>query len=255
MITPKTTPKKSSSHLPLADSVAVVTGAGGGIGRAIAVSLARQGATLCAVGRSSDSLGKTVAEAQVHSRTVAFQVDFAVDTTIHRLAEQLDSDFGRLDILVHCAGVIYNSPMHSAPIEDLDSQYALGVRAPYLLTKLLLSLLKKSRGQVVFINSTLGLVAKRPDFGQFAATQHAMKAIADSLREEVNADGIRILTVYTGRTATSRQERLYKSRGKAYRPELLMQPDDIAAMVVSAVCLPRTTEVTDIILRPMLKSY
>jgi NADP-dependent 3-hydroxy acid dehydrogenase YdfG len=75
------------------------------------------------------------------------------------------------------------------------------------------------------------------------------------LRQEVNEQGIRVLCVYPGRTATSRQERLYAKEGKPYRPELLLQPEDIATMVVAALSLPRTAEVTDINIRPMLKSY
>jgi NADP-dependent 3-hydroxy acid dehydrogenase YdfG len=61
--------------------------------------------------------------------------------------------------------------------------------------------------------------------------------------------------VYPGRTATSRQQRLYEKEGKTYRPELLLQPEDIATMIVAALALPETAEVTDINIRPMLKSY
>lgn len=81
-----------------------------------------------------------------------------------------------------------------------------------------------------------------------------MKAIADSLREEVNADGIRILT-FLGRTATPRTEELFRVEGKAYRPELLMQPRDVAAMVFHALTVPRTAEVTEINMRPLYKSH
>jgi NADP-dependent 3-hydroxy acid dehydrogenase YdfG len=107
---------------------------------------------------------------------------------------------------------------------------------------------------VVFINSSSGLRA-RARTGQFAATQHAMKAIADSLREEVNADGIRVLCVFPGRTATPRTEQLFREERKAYKPELLMQPEDVAAMVVHSLKMPRTCEVTEISIRPLFKSY
>ena len=239
----------------MADLVAVVTGASGGIGRAIAVSLAHSGAALCAVGRDASRLGETIAEAQVHSRALPFQADLAAKASIGQLKQLLAREFGRLDVLVHCAGVIHHNPMSLARMEDLDDQYAVDIRAPYLLTQSLLPMLKRSRGQIVFINSSLGKTAKLPEVGQFAATQHAMKAIADSLREEVNSEGVRVLTVYPGRTATARMEALYKRQGLPYRPELLMQPQDVAAMVTAALTLPRTAEVTDISMRPMQKSY
>jgi NAD(P)-dependent dehydrogenase (short-subunit alcohol dehydrogenase family) len=234
---------------------AVVTGASGGIGRAIAVCLARNGAAVCAVGRNPTTLGETVAEAQLHSRALPFQADLAVDASIGRLGQLVTREFGRLDVLVHCAGIIFHNPMRSARIEDFDNQYAINIRAPYLLTQSLLPMLTSSHGQIVFIDSSLGISAKQPEVGQFAATQHAMKAVAESLRQEVNPEGVRILTVYPGRTASPRMKALYEKQGAPYRPELLMQPQDVAAMVISALTLPRTAEVTDISMRPMLKSY
>ena len=69
-------------------------------------------------------------------------------------------------------------------------------------------LLISRQGDVVFINSTQG-VAASGDVGQFAATQHAMRGVADSLRAEVNGDGVRVTTLHVGRTATQRQERIF----------------------------------------------
>ncbi len=254
---PHTTPapiRRSAAPL-LADLVAVVTGASSGIGRAIAVALAEHGAAVCVAGRNAARLGETVEQAQLHSRALPFQADLAVDEGVARLHQVLAQEFGAVDILVHSAGVIQHNLMSDARIEDLDEQYAADIRAPYLLTKSLLPMLKASHGQVVFINSSLAVNAKRPEVGQFAATQHAIKAIADSLREEVNREGIRVLSLYLGRTATPRQQRLYEQEEKVYQPELLMQPEDVAAMVISALTLPRTAEVTDISMRPLLKSY
>jgi NADP-dependent 3-hydroxy acid dehydrogenase YdfG len=123
-----------------------------------------------------------------------------------------------------------------------------------ILTQRLLPLLKKPRGQIVFINSSVGLTA-RPNVGYYSATQHAFKALTDSLRGEVNADGIRVLSVYPGRTATPRIQALHAEEGRPYEPEHLLQPDDIASVVLNAIALPWTAEVTDISLRSMRKSY
>ena len=81
-----------------------------------------------------------------------------------------------------------------------------------------------------------------------------MKAIADSLREEVSPKGIRVLSLYLGRTATPMQEALYRQEGKAYTPEVLMQPEDVALVVVQALLLPASAELTDISIRPMMKA-
>jgi NAD(P)-dependent dehydrogenase (short-subunit alcohol dehydrogenase family) len=238
----------------LADSVAVVTGASSGIGRAIAIELARRGAKLCAIGRNPLSLAETIAAAEPSAKAVPYQTDLTGEDSIPRLVGWLEREFGQVDVLVHSAGVIHHDPVETASAENFDLQYAANLRAPYLLTQALLPALTASQGQIVFINSSLGLTAKRPAVGQFAATQHALRAVADSLREEVNPKGIRVLTVHTGRTATPRQERLYREEQKVYRPELLLQPEDVASIVAHSLTLPRTAEVTDINIRQMIKS-
>ena len=124
---------------------------------------------------------------------------------------------------------------------------------PYALTQALLPMLKAQRGQVVFINSSSGIGAK-PMTAQYDSTKHALKAIADSLRGEVNAHGVRVLSVYLGRTASEMQERIHQHEGKPYRPELLLQPADVASVIMNALNLPRTAEVTDIHIRPMMKT-
>jgi NADP-dependent 3-hydroxy acid dehydrogenase YdfG len=144
--------------------------------------------------------------------------------------------------------------MHDARLEDFDRQYRVNVRAPYLLTQLLLPRIISSRGQIVFVNSSAGLHARK-GVGQYAATKHALRGIADSLREEVNEHGVRVLSVFLGRTASRMQANVYGREGRPYRPELLLQPDDVASVIVHALELPRTAEVTDIHLRPLLKSY
>jgi NADP-dependent 3-hydroxy acid dehydrogenase YdfG len=82
-----------------------------------------------------------------------------------------------------------------------------------------------------------------------------MSAVANSLRDEVNADGIRVSSIYLGRTATPMQEEIHAQEGHAYRAELLVQPEDVAQVVVGVLALPRTAEVTEVHLRPAKNGY
>ena len=104
----------------------------------------------------------------------------------------------------------------------------------------------------MFVNSSAAIGA-RPGIGQYSATQHARSALADTLRAEVNADGIRVLSVYPGRTATRMQERIFRAEQRRYEPERLLQPGDIAEVVVGSLALPRSAEVTALHIRPMEK--
>lgn len=231
----------------LTGMVAVVTGASSGVGKAIAQALASEGVKLCVVGRNPKLLRKTFTGA------TAFQVDLAVEEEIIGLAKSIEHEYGRVDILVHSAGLHSSSPLEKSPVSDFDELYQVNVRAPYLLTQTLLPMLKIHKGQIVFINSSLGLRSKANN-NQYAATKHALKAVADGLREEVNEAGIRVLSVYLGSTNTPMQERIHKNEGRAYHPELLLQPSDVASVVINSLRLARTAEVTDISIRPMKKS-
>ncbi len=236
------------------DQVAVVTGASSGIGKAIALELAEKDATLCLLGRKLETL-TAIANSVPTSfpRSVCFQLDLTLDEDIHQLKARLEQDFGHVDLLVHSAGVISLGQLATAPVEDFDWQYRTNVRAPYALTQALLPLLIPRQGQIVFINSSAGLGAKA-GVGQYAASKHALKAIADSLRAEVNALGLRVLSVFPGRTASPMQAAVHALEGKAYHPESLLQPQDVAAVVLNALSLPRSAEVTDISIRPLVKS-
>ncbi len=238
----------------LKDSIAVVTGASSGIGRAIALGLAAEGAMLGLVGRNLANLEETALVAKKTSSLVmSYGADLTVDEDIAQLKKRIRADFGNVDILVHCAGVYVPGKLEDANIADFDLQYRANVRAPYLLTQAMLPMVLSQQGQIVFINSSV-IMRPAAKVGQFAATQHALKAIADSLREEVNAQEVRVLSVYPGRTATPRQATIHAIEGKVYQGERLLQPQDIALVVVNALNMPRSAEVTDINIRSFQKT-
>jgi NADP-dependent 3-hydroxy acid dehydrogenase YdfG len=237
----------------LAGRVALVTGATAGIGRAIALGLAGVGAAIGAVGRDPDRLASVVAAIGAAGvKAVPLPTELADEASLTSLPERALQALGRVDILVHSSGAYERGALAEAPVGDFDALFRVNLRAPYLLTQKLLPELRARSGDIVFINSTQGLAAS-PEIGQFAATQHGLKALADALRGEINEAGIRVLTIHAGRTATPRQERIYRIEGRPYTPERLIQPDDVAHLVVAALTLPRSAEVMAITVRSMLK--
>jgi NADP-dependent 3-hydroxy acid dehydrogenase YdfG len=239
----------------LRDQLALVTGASGGIGGAISTALAKHSARLILMGRDRAKLLACAKGLRLSKSSVeTCACDLTKAEQIEEACAHISDKYGRLDILVHCAGVIEHGNLADAPLVSMDLQYAANVRGPLLLTQQLLPLLKKPIGQIVFINSSAGLNA-RPNAGQFSATQHAFKALADALRDEVNPEGVRVSSVFPGRTATARISTLHKQEGRDFRPELLLQPQDVASVVLGVLTLPWTAEVTNVSIRPMLKSY
>ncbi len=237
--------------LDFAGQTAVITGASSGIGRCIALELARRGMALCLVGRSREALlhlGGEAAPAQVR----VFEADFADDDQVAALQDRLAREVEQADVLIHSAGAYAMDSFRVSSGATFDRLYRVNVRAPFLLTQALLSKLIDRQGQIVFINSSAGVQAKA-QVAQYAATKHALKAVADSLRDEINADGVRVLSVFPGRTATPMQASIFAREGRPYVPEDLAQPSDIAVTLVSALLLPRSAEITDIHIRPMCK--
>jgi NADP-dependent 3-hydroxy acid dehydrogenase YdfG len=229
----------------LIERVAVVTGASGDIGRAISAMLAGQDMRVVAVSRSRSRLAKVVAQCPASIEAVAADLTLAEDRAA---VEAAVLKHGRLDLLVLGSGIYERSHDPAA----LARQFAANVEAPYALIQVVLPLLIDSAGLVVVINSTQGLSAS-PGVGQYAATQHAMRAVADSLRDEVNHLGVRVTSLFLGRTATERQAAIFEMEGRPYKPERLIQPGDVAILVRDLFAMPPTIEVKDIAVRPRFK--
>jgi NADP-dependent 3-hydroxy acid dehydrogenase YdfG len=187
------------------------------------------------------------------SEAACYAVDLADNLSQVQLTQRLLRDLSHVDVLIQNAAAFARGAIEGASLADFDIQYQTNVKAPYVLTQALLPMLKARRGQVVFINSSSGISAK-PLSAQYDSTKHALKAIADSLRAEVNENGVRVLSVYLGRTASEMQKRVHDLEGKSYGPEQLLQPEDVASVILNALSLPQTAEVTDIHIRSMIKT-
>jgi NADP-dependent 3-hydroxy acid dehydrogenase YdfG len=234
---------------------AVITGASSPIGAAIATAIASTGAAVCLVGRNAERLQAIAERVRKTARSaLVIKSDLTEESAVENLTRRLKKEFSPLDVLVHCAGAFTTGSIATTPITQLDALYRANVRMPFELTQALLPLLKSRSGQIVFINSSQGLTA-RANTGAYAATQHALKALADSLRQEINADSVRVVSLFLGRTATARMKALYQTEGRKYEPELLLQAEDIAQVVMASLQLPRTAEITDVAIRPFRKSY
>lgn len=234
--------------IDLKGQTALITGATGGIGSAVAEALAEQGVRLVLVGRDE----KTLEELAVRTGGSAdiIQADLAHDAELLATAAKA----GEVDLLIHSIGLFRGGPIATAPVRDLDDQYRINVRVPFLLTQTLLPTLIRRQGQIVFVNSGAGASPARGSWGAYAASKHALRALADALRAEVNPKGVRVLTVFPGRTATGMQEEVHRFEGRPYDPSRFLQPEDVAAPLVQALRLPKTAELTDLHIRPMKAS-
>jgi NADP-dependent 3-hydroxy acid dehydrogenase YdfG len=223
----------------------LLTGAGAGIGAALAQALSRRGDELVLLARS-DARARDLAADFPGSRTLV--ADLADPAGLAQaLGEQGLPD--RLDSLVHVAGVA-----DLGTVEDLDPEVwrvtlDVNLRGPAELTRLCLPALRAVHGQVVFVNSGSGLRAN-PEWSAYAASKHGLRALADALRAEEQSAGVRVSSIYPGRTATAMQAKVHEHEGKDYEPGDWIAPESVATTILTALDLPRDAEVTDLSVRP-----
>ncbi|ULP47590.1 SDR family oxidoreductase [Mycolicibacter virginiensis] len=217
---------------------ALITGAGGGIGSAIAAALAPTH-TLLLAGRPSARLD-AVAE---RLGATTWPLDLADIDGIDAATEIVDE----LDVLVHNAGVMLPGAAGESYIEEWRATFEVNVFGAVALTLALLPALRAARGQVVFINSGAGHRVS-PGMASYSASKFALRAFADSLRSDEPA--LRVTTVYPGRVDTDMQQDLVAYEGGEYDPARFLRPDTVAEVVAAAIRTPAEAQLQEVVIRP-----
>ncbi|NYI03171.1 SDR family oxidoreductase [Allostreptomyces psammosilenae] len=223
----------------------LITGATGGIGRAIALRLSGLGHRLLLVGRASKRLSNLVHALPEGSRALA------ADLTQPELLEgALVPDLpDRLDGIVHSAGIVELGAVAETSTTTWQQALTVNLTSPAEITRLTLPALRANRGHVIFINSGAGQRANAR-WGAYAASKFGLRALADALRAEEHEHGIRVTSIYPGRTASEMQRKVHQQEGRPYDPERWIDPESVATAVLTALSLPRDAEVTDLTVRP-----
>jgi NAD(P)-dependent dehydrogenase (short-subunit alcohol dehydrogenase family) len=195
-------------ELRLGGKVVLVTGASSGIGAGLAEGFARAGAATVLSGRDEAALERTravVEAAGASALTVA--ADLTSPGSPRDVVAAALSAFGRLDVLVHAAGVYERAPLAEAQVDVLDRQWEVNVRAPYALTQAALPALVESSGSVLFFGSRAGQVGLA-DRAAYAATKGAVEAMVRALAVELAPLQVRVNAIVPGFVETPMNERL-----------------------------------------------
>ncbi|MEW2545552.1 SDR family oxidoreductase [Streptomyces sp. NPDC047002] len=223
----------------------LITGAGSGIGAAVARRLHERGDDLLLLARDAGR-AKEIAAAVPGARTLVGDLANP-DRLSWALSHQTLPD--RLDSLLHVAGIVDLGPVGELSVKTWRAQLDVNLVAPAELTRLLLPQLRVAQGQVVFVNSGAGLSAN-PEWSAYAAAKHGLKALADALRAEEKTNGVRVSTVYPGRTASPMQEKVHRQEGSAYDASRMIDPESVATAILTVLDLPRDAAIEDLTVRP-----
>lgn len=234
---------------PLAGQVAVVTGAGRGIGAAIARKLAHLGATIVLCGRTKSTLDETArAIVDTGGKTEVIPCDVTVLHQLEYAAARVDSTFGRLDILVNNAGVGgFKDPLHNVLPDDWDRILNTNLRGVYYAIRVFAPLMIRAySGHIINISSLAGKNAL-PNGAPYAASKWGLNGLSYSVAEELRQYQIRVSVVCPGSTETE----LSPHAGKD--PNKMLQPGDIAHAVAMLVTQAPQSFVSEILIRPTQK--
>jgi short-subunit dehydrogenase len=207
----------------------LVTGAGSGIGAELADRLAERGDRVVRLTRDVVDLSDTVAVAR-------WATDFA-------------DDLDGLDSLLHVAGTVELGAVAELDVTVWQRHLEVNLTAPAVLTAHLLPALRASRGTVVFVNSSAGLVANA-GWSAYAASKFGLRALADSLRAEESGAGVRVTTVFPSRTATPMQEKVHQQEGRVYDASRWIRPATVVDSILHVLDLPSDATIPELVIRP-----
>jgi len=212
----------------LAGKVAIVTGASRGIGRAISVALAEEAATIVLVARASDTLqeaAEKVTQAGGKARIVV--TELTDEESIKGLVKYTEAEFGRLDVLVNNAGITHSARLEETATEDWQRLMWVNARAPFILCREALALLRKSQAAyIINIASVVG-VKGYPLQSAYTSSKHALRGMTISLSEELRDSNIRVHLLCPGGVDTE----MVSNVRPDIKKEDLIGPDEIAELV------------------------
>ena len=236
----------------LSERTALVTGGGTGIGQAIAIALAREGANVVISGRRAEPLQETVATIKGSAgEALAIQADLSKEEDLQRLVKSTLKAFDKLDILINNAGIGGGGYIHEHSIQTWDQVMSVNLRGPFLLSRAFLPMMRANRaGHIVNISSESGLEYYEGN-GAYGVAKHALNALGEFIQRENQDYGIRVDTICPGMVVTEMTEGT-----PGLHHEKCLYPEDIAELVIWLVTRRPNIKIgTPILIQTMLNPW
>jgi NAD(P)-dependent dehydrogenase (short-subunit alcohol dehydrogenase family) len=234
----------------LEGKVAIVTGASRGIGKAISIGLAKEGANMVLAARGVAQLHETQKAVLAHDvKAEVVPTDVTHEDQIDNLFAKTMESFGRLDILVNNAGVFMLEPIETLSAELWDSVLAIELRAPFLCTRAAFRIMKKQGGGRIINIGSISASRVRPFTAPYNCAKFGLVGLTHTTALEGREFGITCGCFHPGITGD-----LTRNAAKE-KPDPMMAYEDTAATVVYMACLPPNINILDLIQIPINQPY
>jgi NAD(P)-dependent dehydrogenase (short-subunit alcohol dehydrogenase family) len=222
----------------LQGKIAVITGGAQGLGRAITLGMAREGARVVVADLQADKAESVAQEARaLGAEALALEVNVASEPSVQRLAEETFKRFGAVDILVNDAGVYLRSPVVSKTEEDWDRTLDINLGGNFLCARAFVPAMRKQKsGRIISIASSIAHTGAK-EFADYAASKAAIIGFVKALARELGPDGITVNAICPGSANTDmprrhRSEEEVMARLRATPLGHVLEPEDIAGSVL-----------------------
>tara|TARA_R110002072_G_scaffold7503_1_gene40285 strand:+ start:39071 stop:39832 length:762 start_codon:yes stop_codon:yes gene_type:complete len=235
----------------LKDKIALITGATSGIGRATALLFAENGAKLILCGRRKERLDELVKQLSTFTEVHTLQFDVRDKEIVFSMIESLPNEFSEIDILINNAGNAHGlDPIQSGSTDDWDAMLDINVKGLLYVTKAILpKLLSRKSGHIINIGSTAGKEVY-PNGNVYCASKHAVDALSQGIRLDLNGKGIKVGAINPGLVETEFSEVRFKGdterADKVYQNFTPLRPEDIADIILFAVTRPAHVNIADL---------
>jgi NADP-dependent 3-hydroxy acid dehydrogenase YdfG len=235
--------------------VVVITGASSGLGEAAARLLCTEGASVVLGARRVDRLKSLAAELNRNGgKALAVATDVTDREQVKKLVDTAVKEFGRVDVMINNAGIMPRAPLERLTIDDWDRTIDVNIKGVlYGIAAALPHMMQQKSGQMVFVSSVAGHKIG-PDFAVYAATKHAVRALAEGFRQEVKDYNVRTTIISPGAVDTELPDSVTEpdvaEKIRQYYSGIAIPADSFAQAVAFAISQPDNVDVNEILFRP-----
>ena len=240
------------------DRVAIVTGAGSGLGAATALALARRGVRVAAADVSQPRLGalaeklQAATGAETAARYLLLPLDVSSAGQVEAAVNQVVSTFGRIDYLVNCAGIDYTLSLTDLSVEQFDRVLAVNLRGPFLLSRQVFPVMRAGGGGHIVNVASTAAIRTWANASAYTASKFGLVGLTRAIGVEGRPHNIRATTVFPGGMATSFFDR--PDLEIKPDPEKLNDPANVAEAIVFVLAQPAGSVVQEMLVTPLTET-